>query len=137
MFLCRLTVTLMPDTKNIDINQMRTAAGDASALLRGLAHGDRLLLLCLLSQEELSVSEIEERLDLRQPSLSQQLGVLRREELVETRRDGKRIYYRVANEKALALLGLLYDLYCGAAIAPTPSRVKNSRKTSTKNPVNV
>ena len=118
----------MPVTQDIDINQMRAAVGEASAMLRGLAHGDRLLLLCLLSQEELSVSEIEERLDLHQPSLSQQLGVLRREELVETRREGKRIYYRVINQRALALLQLLYDLYCGAGIAPNSSRVKKTVK---------
>ncbi|KJS07032.1 MAG: ArsR family transcriptional regulator [Gammaproteobacteria bacterium BRH_c0] len=124
----------MPDTDNLDITRMRAAAGEASALLRGIAHSDRLLLLCLLSQEELSVSEIEQRLDLRQPSLSQQLAVLRREALVETRREGKRIYYRVADKKALALLQLLYDLYCGAA-ASEPSSAKKPGKATGKNPV--
>ena len=103
----------MPDTSQLNIEDMRASAGDAVALLRSLGHEDRLLLLCQLSQEELCVSEMEERLDIRQPSLSQQLGVLRREGLVSTRREGKRIYYRVAHPQVLAVLQTLYNLYCG------------------------
>lgn len=98
----------------IDIEGMRQAATEASAMLRNLAHEDRLLLLCQLSQEELNVSDLEERLKIRQPSLSQQLGILRRQGLVATRRDGKRIYYRIADERVLTLLQVLYDLYCGS-----------------------
>ena len=103
----------MPDTSLLDMEQMRASAGNAVSLLRSLGHEDRLLLLCQLSQEELCVSELEERLDIRQPSLSQQLGVLRREGLVSTRRAGKRIYYRVAHPQVLAVLQTLYNLYCG------------------------
>jgi ArsR family transcriptional regulator len=71
-----------------------------------------LLLLCQLSQGERRVGELEELLDIQQPTLSQQLAVLREEALVETRRDGKQIYYRIASDKALALLEVLYGLYC-------------------------
>ena len=95
-----------------DIDDMRAAAGEAAAVLRTLANPDRLLLLCQMSLGEKSVSEFEELLDIRQPTLSQQLGVLRTEGLVNTRRDGKRIYYSVADQKILALLKTLYDLYC-------------------------
>ena len=102
----------MPDTSALNIAQMRAAAERATALLRALAHEDRLLLLCQLSQQELCVGELEAQLDLHQPMLSQQLGVLRRQELVSTRRDGKRIYYRIADLRALALLQTLYSLYC-------------------------
>ncbi|WP_226648555.1 ArsR/SmtB family transcription factor [Microbulbifer variabilis] len=102
----------MPDTTNLDLNKMRDSAGQAAAMLRSLANQDRLLLLCQLSQEELNVGELEERLGLRQPSLSQQLGVLRREGLVDTRREGKHVYYRVADSRVLALLQTLYQLYC-------------------------
>lgn len=91
---------------------MRIAAQAATSTLRALANEDRLLLLCQLSQGEKSVSELEELLDLHQPSLSQQLGVLRAEGLVDTRRDGKRIYYSVADPKVLQLLELMYALYC-------------------------
>lgn len=96
----------------LDIAQMRAAAGEATAVLRVLANEDRLLLLCQLSQGEKSVSELEELLEIRQPTLSQQLGVLRADGLVNTRRDGKRIYYSVANPKVLTLLSTLYTLYC-------------------------
>lgn len=96
----------------LEISQLRAVAAEATAVLRVLANEDRLLLLCQLSQGEKSVGELEELLDLRQPTLSQQLGVLRTEGVVNTRRDGKRIYYSVADQKALALLKTLYALYC-------------------------
>jgi ArsR family transcriptional regulator len=93
-------------------SSMRRAASRATGVLRSLANEDRLLLLCQLSQGERSVGELEELLKLRQPSLSQQLGVLREEKLVRTRREGKRIYYSVARPDVLELLETLYRLYC-------------------------
>jgi len=102
----------MADQQVPDSQQMRLAAESASSTLRILAHQDRLLLLCQIGQGEKSVSELEQLLDLHQPSLSQQLGVLRSEGLVNTRRDGKRIYYSVADPKVISLLATLYDLYC-------------------------
>jgi DNA-binding transcriptional ArsR family regulator len=96
----------------LDPQLMRKAAAQATALLRALAHEDRLLLLCELSQGEQSVSELEELMDLHQPSLSQQLGVLRNEGLVNTRRDGKRIYYSIEDPVVLRVLKTLYDIYC-------------------------
>lgn len=99
-------------TQLLNIDLMRTAAGEATAVLNVLANENRLLLLCQLSKGEKCVSELEESLDLHQPSLSQQLGVLRSEGLVNTRRDGKRIYYSIADAKVLALLNTLYELYC-------------------------
>ncbi|QCY15492.1 transcriptional regulator [Pseudomonas sp. MPC6] len=91
---------------------MRIAAGEATSVLRALSNEDRLLLLCQMSQGEMSVGELENSLDIRQPTLSQQLGVLRTEGMVTTRRDGKRIYYSVADPKVLTLLATLYELYC-------------------------
>lgn len=102
----------MSNSIAIDIALMRDAAAEATGLLQVLSNPDRLLLLCQLSQGEKSVGELEELLDIHQPTLSQQLGVLRSVGLVNTRRDGKRIYYSVANAEALALLKALYILYC-------------------------
>jgi len=102
----------MPDPNNLDFDKMRESAGQAAAMLRSLANQDRLILLCQLSQEELNVGELEGRLGIRQPSLSQQLGILRREGLVDTRREGKHVYYRVADQRVLTLLQTLYQLYC-------------------------
>ncbi|MEC7119654.1 MAG: metalloregulator ArsR/SmtB family transcription factor [Pseudomonadota bacterium] len=91
---------------------MQAAAQRASGLLKVLSHPDRLLLLCQLSQGEYCVSELEQLIGLGQPSLSQQLGVLRQEGLVSTRRAGKQIYYQIASEDALAILQLLYERFC-------------------------
>ncbi|VVE13365.1 ArsR family transcriptional regulator [Pandoraea aquatica] len=96
----------------LDLARLRTAAHDATALLRALANEDRLLILCQLTQGERSVGELEAQLDIRQPTLSQQLAVLRSEALVTTRRDGKRIYYAVADGAVLAVLACLYDQFC-------------------------
>jgi ArsR family transcriptional regulator len=97
---------------DLNVTAMRAAASEATAVLSILANENRLMLLCQLSQGEKCVAELEEALDLHQPTLSQQLGVLRAAGLVSTRRDGKRIYYSVANPKALALLHTLHELYC-------------------------
>lgn len=97
---------------SLSISLMRAAASEATAVLGVLANENRLLLLCQLSKGEKCVGELEELLDLHQPTLSQQLGVLRAEGLVDTRRDGKRIYYSIADTRVLSLLNALYSLYC-------------------------
>jgi len=102
----------MGTTVTLDLSQMRDAAAEASGILRILANEDRLLLLCQLSQGECCVTELEERLGILQPTLSQQLGVLRSEKVVATRREGKHIFYRVADPRVLALLETLYGLFC-------------------------
>jgi DNA-binding transcriptional ArsR family regulator len=103
---------MTPSATAIDPDLLRHAAGDAVAALKLLANTERLLLLCQLSQGEMCVSELEERLGIRQPTLSQQLGVLRNEGVVSTRRDGKHVYYSVADAALLEILALLYRLYC-------------------------
>jgi DNA-binding transcriptional ArsR family regulator len=105
----------MPDTTGIDLDAMRKTAADTSALLKTLANPDRLLLLCQISQGECCVGELEEALDIHQPTLSQQLGILREEGLVSTRRDGKRIYYSIASDKAMAVMQVLYEQFCKPA----------------------
>ena len=97
---------------SLDIEKMRHAASDACVVLRVLANEDRLLLLCQLTEGERCVSELEELVGIHQPTLSQQLGVLRNEGLVTTRREGKNIYYQIASPEVLALLQVLHDLYC-------------------------
>lgn len=100
--------------KFTDLNRelMRNRAKEASQLVRALSNEDRLLLLCQLTKGERSVSELEEQLGILQPTLSQQLGVLRTDGLVNTRRDGKRIYYSISDPKVLAVLSTLCELYC-------------------------
>ena len=103
----------MAKPPKLSIETMRASVGDATAALKALANEDRLMLLCQLSDGEKSVSELEELLDIHQPTLSQQLGVLRTEGLVDTRREGKRIYYSVADPRVMEILHTLYGLYCG------------------------
>lgn len=102
----------MTTTATIDIEQLRQAAGQACGLLKVLANQDRLLLLCQMTQGEYSVGELAELTGIRQPTLSQQLTVLRDEEMVATRREGKQIYYRIASQEALAVMTVLHALYC-------------------------
>jgi ArsR family transcriptional regulator len=80
--------------------------------MKVLANSDRLMLLCELAQGEKCVSELEELLGIVQPTLSQQLTVLRNEELVTTRREGKNIYYQISSPEALAVMQILYKTYC-------------------------
>jgi DNA-binding transcriptional ArsR family regulator len=91
---------------------LRGAAGQVVGVLKLLANEDRLLLLCQLSQGEMCVGELEETLGIRQPTLSQQLGVLRGEGVVDTRREGKNIFYSVADPALLEVVALLHRLYC-------------------------
>ncbi|WP_227674596.1 ArsR/SmtB family transcription factor [Psychrobacter jeotgali] len=101
------------DFAPIDLaKQMQEASLEASQLLKSLSHPDRLLLLCQLTQGEYCVGELERLVGVGQPSLSQQLGILRKDQLVATRREGKQIYYSIASEDALAVLQLLYQRFC-------------------------
>lgn len=102
----------MNPSTQIDLVRLQAAAGQATELLRVLANRDRMLLLCQLTQGEFSVSQLEAACGIRQPTLSQQLTVLRAEQLVATRREGKQIFYSIASAEALAVLQVLYQLYC-------------------------
>lgn len=115
--LTNATPSLSP---SLDIASMRAAASQATGVLSVLANENRLLLLCQLSKGEKCVSDLEALLDLHQPTLSQQLSVLRTEGLVDTRREGKRIYYSIADARVLALLQTLYEHYCPHEDCPAP-----------------
>lgn len=98
--------------KQTDLLKLHAAAEQASKLLKVLSNHNRLVLLCQLTQVERSVSELEAITSIQQPTLSQQLTVLRTEQLVKTRREGKQIFYSIASDEALAVLKVLYKLYC-------------------------
>ena len=95
-----------------DLATVRTSADQACRLMKTLANPDRLLLLCRLSQGEARVGELEEEVGVQQPTLSQQLGVLRDEGLVATRREGKAIYYRMTSAQAQAVMQVLVEQFC-------------------------
>ncbi|WP_088346977.1 MULTISPECIES: metalloregulator ArsR/SmtB family transcription factor [Rhodomicrobium] len=95
-----------------DLQQLMQRARLASDFLKALSHESRLLLLCLLAERERSVTELETILQLRQPTVSQQLARLRTEGLVAPRREGKTIFYRLANEDVRRMIALIYEIFC-------------------------
>jgi DNA-binding transcriptional ArsR family regulator len=95
-----------------ELKEMIKNAETASQFLKALANENRLLLLCLLAEGEKSVTELEQFLQLRQPTISQQLARLRADELVKCRRNGKTIYYSLDSKEARQVIALLYDLFC-------------------------
>lgn len=100
-----------------EIDSMLDRAREASDFLKAFSHESRLLILCLLSEGEKSVTEIEEILSLRQSNVSQQLARLRLDGLVTTRRDGKTVYYNLAGDNVRTLLSAMYDIFCDAGAA--------------------
>lgn len=106
---------------------------DAADFLKALANPNRLMILCFLRDGEYSVSELEEKLDLRQPTLSQQLARLREDDLVDTRRDGKQIYYSLSNERVRRTIALLDDMFCSGAMAETDLHKRNGKVLDTVN----
>lgn len=98
---------------NVEILDLSSRTADAAALLRSLANEQRLLILChLVSEGELSVGALAERLDLSQSALSQHLAKLRQQKLVTFRRDAQKIHYRLLDPKAEVLVEVLRDLFC-------------------------
>ncbi|NLS17745.1 helix-turn-helix transcriptional regulator [Rhizobium sp. P40RR-XXII] len=96
----------------MSLEDMARRSAEVASLLRTLAHPMRLILACTLAEGEYSVSELEEKLGIHQPNLSQQLGVLREAGIVETRREAKQIFYRLTEEKAAQLIEALYSIFC-------------------------
>lgn len=100
------------------LEQLMRNARKASDFLKALSHENRLLLLCLLSERERSVGELEAILSMRQSAVSQQLARLRYDDLVKTRRDGKTIYYSLASEDVRQVISLIYDMFCENGAKP-------------------
>ena len=92
---------------------MQENAAEAADLLKLLANESRLQILCVLSHGELSVSELNARIDLSQSALSQHLKKLREDDLVATRRAAQTIYYSLRESRALRLIETLHEIYCG------------------------
>lgn len=103
---------MVRDPAAFDLAELRASADQACRLMKALSNPDRLMLLSQLTQGELRVGELEQRVGVTQPTLSQQLGVLRDEGLVSTRREGKAIHYRIDSPQAQAVMRTLYEQYC-------------------------
>ena len=110
------------DPGTLDLEDMQASAERACGLMKVLANPDRLLILCRLSQQEMCVGELEADLGVLQPTLSQQLTVLRKAALVTTRRDGKHIFYSLAAGPALEVIQVLYRHFCAGDTGTRRSR---------------
>jgi ArsR family transcriptional regulator len=98
--------------KIINYSRMQKSALEAEKYLKVFSNADRLALLCQLIQEEKCVQELEASTQIKQPTLSQQLTILRKNKIVQTRRDGKFIYYQIKNKNAVEMINLLYNQFC-------------------------
>lgn len=98
--------------QDAEIDQMVENARIATNFMKALAHEGRLMLLCHLASGEKSVTELEALLTARQAAVSQQLARLRLEGLVEFRREGKAIYYRLQDDRAKRMLEVVYEMFC-------------------------
>lgn len=96
----------------MQLQALEQTAAKVSGLLKSLSHPDRLMVLCHLAQGEMAAGELADALGRKAPAMSQQLAILRREGLIQARRDGQSIFYRIADGDALAILGFLYERFC-------------------------
>ncbi len=100
------------DMSDTEIERMMRNARDAAQFLKAISHEGRLMILCHLATGEKSVTELERLLSSRQAAVSQQLSRLREEGLVAPRREGKAIFYRLTDPRAVQILDLVYNLFC-------------------------
>jgi len=103
---------MIAEAPTFELASMQASAENACRLMKVLTNPDRLMILCQLTQGERCVSDLETSLGIGQPTLSQQLTVLRNEKLVTTRREGKNIYYQFTSPTALAVMEVLYSQFC-------------------------
>lgn len=95
-----------------EITRLQQTAENASALLKAMCNQHRLMILCQLATGEKCVGEIEKAVSLGQSALSQHLALLRKEGLVETRRQSQTILYSLKGKEAVAIINTLHGLYC-------------------------
>jgi DNA-binding transcriptional ArsR family regulator len=95
-----------------NLEDMKEHAGEAASLLKALANETRLMILCSLADQEMSVGELNRKVRLSQSALSQHLAVLRRDKLVQTRRKSQTIYYSLADTRSSKIIDVLRQLYC-------------------------
>lgn len=98
--------------ENFDIEAMQARASEATSLLGAMCNEKRLMILCQMIDGEHSVNELVARVDAAQSTVSQHLGLLRRQGLVKARHDGQTHYYSLAGDEARAILATLQALYC-------------------------
>lgn len=95
-----------------EANELKEKVGEATTFLKKLSNPDRLLVVCALVEGERSVRELEDGLGIRQPGLSQQLAELREARLIVGRKEGKQVFYRLADPRVETFVHTMHDLFC-------------------------
>ncbi len=95
-----------------DLMALQDNADQAASLMKQLSNRNRLMILCTLMFEELSVGQLNDLIPLSQSALSQHLAGLREADLVSTRREGQTIYYRLLGDEVGRVIAVLKDIYC-------------------------
>ncbi len=104
------------------LDVLKENADQAAILLKAMGNQNRLVILCSLFQNEMSVSEMNATIPLTQSALSQHLAALRKAKLVTTRRDSQTIYYRISDDTSGRIIMILKDVYCPHHIPETENR---------------
>lgn len=99
----------------MNVDELRSRAGEAASFLKSIANDRRLVILCELVKGERSVGELEAVAGLSQSALSQHLARLREAKLVKTRRESQTIHYSLADTGVSKVIGVLHDVYCRPA----------------------
>lgn len=113
------------------MNDMQDKATEAAEFMRLFSTPSRLMLLCHIAQKERSVGEIQDDFDFKQPALSQQLDELRQAGMVRTRREFRQIYYSIADDRVSVVMGMLMQMFRGAAATNVIVEAKVSGRTVT------
>lgn len=121
----------MPETPHRQPHSLQGRADEVADLLKLLGNPQRLLIACLLTEGEFAVSAIEEKLGIRQPTLSQQLGALREAGVIEGRREAKAVIYHLADERLRQLLDALHRIFCPAGVSALVTEQPSSQSPST------
>ncbi|WGY45125.1 metalloregulator ArsR/SmtB family transcription factor [Vibrio sp. ABG19] len=98
----------------VDIEQMKSSASEVSELLRIMAHPERLMVLCQLTQGEIGVGQLQKNSSLSQSAFSQHLTLLRTHQLIKARKESQQVFYSLADGRVAQLIGSLQHIFCGA-----------------------
>ena len=85
----------------------------AAHAMKAIAHPLRLKILCVLGEQEVNVQDIVDAVGTSQSNISQHLAILRDKGIVHWRKDGNRVFYKVADGRTLTLIGMMREVYCG------------------------
>jgi len=94
------------------LSELHDMASNACELLKAMSNKWRLMILCQLSEGEKTVGELQDLLGVGQSAVSQHLAILRRENIVESRKDAQSIIYSLSGDEAIKVMATLHDVFC-------------------------